>query len=187
MAWEWARLCRRRAARRQPGRAGRGRSRGGRGRGARARRGWRSRTALLGAAFGAVDSARAQGDARPYGGPRRALGRAALRLLLWLARHGRGRRGPLAVASRGRVGDRYRRLRVRAGSFGGPRLAPRWSPRKTWAGLVGGTVCAALVGLATAVGSDRAGVPLVLRQRGACDCRAVRRSCGIRWQSEGSA
>jgi phosphatidate cytidylyltransferase len=31
-------------------------------------------------------------------------------------------------------------------SIGGPRLAPRWSPRKTWAGFVGGMVCAALVG-----------------------------------------
>ena len=36
------------------------------------------------------------------------------------------------------------------GIFGGPRLAPRWSPRKTWAGLAGGMVCAALVGWATA-------------------------------------
>ena len=30
--------------------------------------------------------------------------------------------------------------------LGGPRLAPRWSPRKTWAGLLGGIVCAALAG-----------------------------------------
>jgi phosphatidate cytidylyltransferase len=35
-------------------------------------------------------------------------------------------------------------------SLGGPLLAPRWSPRKTWAGLVGGTLCAALAGWATA-------------------------------------
>jgi phosphatidate cytidylyltransferase len=35
-------------------------------------------------------------------------------------------------------------------TVGGPRLAPRWSPRKTWAGLVGGAVCAGLVGWATA-------------------------------------
>jgi phosphatidate cytidylyltransferase len=34
---------------------------------------------------------------------------------------------------------------------GGPRLAPRWSPRKTWAGLVGGMACAALTGAATAL------------------------------------
>jgi phosphatidate cytidylyltransferase len=33
---------------------------------------------------------------------------------------------------------------------GGPRLAPRWSPRKTWAGLIGGVLCAAGVGGATA-------------------------------------
>jgi phosphatidate cytidylyltransferase len=35
-------------------------------------------------------------------------------------------------------------------TLGGPRLAPRWSPQKTWAGLAGGTVCAALVGWVTA-------------------------------------
>ena len=36
-------------------------------------------------------------------------------------------------------------------SLGGPRLAPRWSPRKTWSGFVGGVVCAALAGGATAL------------------------------------
>ena len=36
-------------------------------------------------------------------------------------------------------------------TLGGPRLAPRWSPGKTWAGLGGGMVCAALAGWATAV------------------------------------
>jgi phosphatidate cytidylyltransferase len=35
-------------------------------------------------------------------------------------------------------------------TVGGPRLAPRWSPRKTWAGLAGGVLCAALTGAATA-------------------------------------
>jgi phosphatidate cytidylyltransferase len=35
-------------------------------------------------------------------------------------------------------------------TLGGPRLAPRWSPRKTWAGLAGGTLSAALAGWATA-------------------------------------
>jgi phosphatidate cytidylyltransferase len=35
-------------------------------------------------------------------------------------------------------------------SLGGPRLAPRWSPRKTWAGLIGGAACAALTGWAAA-------------------------------------
>jgi phosphatidate cytidylyltransferase len=34
--------------------------------------------------------------------------------------------------------------------LGGPRLAPRWSPRKTWAGLIGGAACAALAGWVTA-------------------------------------
>lgn len=47
--------------------------------------------------------------------------------------------------------------------LGGPRLAPRWSPRKTWAGLVGGAGCAALAGWATAelTGSSPM-LPLVL-------------------------
>jgi len=36
-------------------------------------------------------------------------------------------------------------------SIGGPKLAPRISPNKTWAGLLGGIVAAGLVGLAAAV------------------------------------
>jgi phosphatidate cytidylyltransferase len=32
---------------------------------------------------------------------------------------------------------------------GGPRLAPRWSPSKTWAGLLGGIGCAAIAGWVT--------------------------------------
>ena len=36
-------------------------------------------------------------------------------------------------------------------SLGGPQLAPRWSPRKTWAGFVGGTICGAFAGGATAL------------------------------------
>lgn len=34
--------------------------------------------------------------------------------------------------------------------IGGPKLAPRWSPNKTWAGFVGGVVGAAVAGLAMA-------------------------------------
>lgn len=42
-------------------------------------------------------------------------------------------------------------------TIGGPKLAPRISPKKTWAGLVGGLLAAFLVGLAAAliVGSDK--------------------------------
>lgn len=39
-------------------------------------------------------------------------------------------------------------------SIGGPKLAPRISPKKTWAGLIGGTVAAALVGLGVAIAAD---------------------------------
>ncbi len=47
--------------------------------------------------------------------------------------------------------------------IGGPRLAPRWSPGKTWAGLIGGAGCAALVGWGTArlLGASSV-LPLVL-------------------------
>jgi len=42
-------------------------------------------------------------------------------------------------------------------TIGGPKLAPRISPKKTWAGLIGGVAAALVVGLVTAlvVGSDK--------------------------------
>jgi phosphatidate cytidylyltransferase len=40
-------------------------------------------------------------------------------------------------------------------TFGGPRLFPRISPKKTWAGLAGGMVSAALIGLAVAGAGGR--------------------------------
>jgi phosphatidate cytidylyltransferase len=39
-------------------------------------------------------------------------------------------------------------------TIGGPKLAPRFSPSKTWAGLFGGMVSAALVGAVVAAGLD---------------------------------
>jgi phosphatidate cytidylyltransferase len=69
--------------------------------------------------------------------------------LLWLARDGPVGRATLlwvlAVVWSTDIGA-YAIGRT----LGGPRLAPRWSPRKTWAGLGGGAVCAALTGWATA-------------------------------------
>lgn len=51
--------------------------------------------------------------------------------------------------------------------IGGPRLAPRWSPRKTWAGLLGGAGCAALAGWGTARLIDVSpALPLVLLSAG---------------------
>jgi phosphatidate cytidylyltransferase len=49
--------------------------------------------------------------------------------------------------------------------LGGPLLAPRWSPRKTWAGLIGGAGCAALAGWGTAhvlMYADPVGISSVL-------------------------
>lgn len=43
-------------------------------------------------------------------------------------------------------------------SIGGPKLAPRISPSKTWAGLVGGMVAAALVGLVAALWLESASI-----------------------------
>lgn len=69
--------------------------------------------------------------------------------LLWLARDGPTGRATLlwllAVVWATDVGA-YAIGRA----LGGPRLAPRWSPRKTWAGLAGGMACAAFTGWATA-------------------------------------
>src|ERR1700738_4565394 len=63
--------------------------------------------------------------------------------LLWLAREGAVGRVTLlwvlAVVWTTDVG-----AYAIGGTLGGPRLAPRWSPGKTWAGLVGGMVGAAL-------------------------------------------
>lgn len=70
-------------------------------------------------------------------------------ILLWLAQSGGAGRGTLfwifAIVWATDIGA-YAAGRT----FGGPRLAPRLSPRKTWAGLGGGVVCAALTGWATA-------------------------------------
>ena len=41
--------------------------------------------------------------------------------------------------------------------IGGPRLAPTISPNKTWAGLIGGAACAAVVGAVAAVFLEKAG------------------------------
>ncbi len=86
--------------------------------------------------------------------------------LLWLAGEGRGGRAILlwifAIVWATDIGA-YAIGRT----FGGPRLAPHWSPRKTWTGLAGGMVCAALAGAATAaaLGISPA-LPLVLVSAG---------------------
>ncbi|HUC71982.1 MAG TPA: phosphatidate cytidylyltransferase [Stellaceae bacterium] len=86
--------------------------------------------------------------------------------LLWLARDEDGGRATLlwmmAVVWATDIGA----YAVGRG-VGGPRLAPRWSPRKTWSGFAGGMLCAALVGGASALilGVSRV-LPLVLVSAG---------------------
>ncbi len=46
--------------------------------------------------------------------------------------------------------------------FGGPRLAPRISPGKTWSGAAGGTMCAVTVGIAFGHGAPAAGLAIGL-------------------------
>jgi phosphatidate cytidylyltransferase len=87
-------------------------------------------------------------------------------ILLWLAQSGNAGRGTLfwvfAVVWATDIGAYAVGRQV-----GGPLLAPKWSPRKTWAGLIGGVVCAALVGGATAGVLGVASVlPLVLVSAG---------------------
>jgi phosphatidate cytidylyltransferase len=86
--------------------------------------------------------------------------------LLWLAGEGLTRRATLlwvlAVVWATDIGA-YASGRA----VGGPRLAPFWSPRKTWAGLAGGIVCAALTGWATAaVLAISPALPLMLLSAG---------------------
>lgn len=73
--------------------------------------------------------------------------------------------------------------------FGGPKLAPRISPNKTWAGLGGGVLAAALVGLVAAVWLESPSVwPLVaisaglglVEQAGDLAESAVKRRFGVK-------
>jgi phosphatidate cytidylyltransferase len=86
-------------------------------------------------------------------------------LFLWLARSADGTSTLLWIFAVVWASDIGAYLVGR--KVGGPRLAPRWSPRKTWAGLFGGIAGAALTGLATAYLLDVApALPLVLLSGG---------------------
>jgi phosphatidate cytidylyltransferase len=87
-------------------------------------------------------------------------------ILLWLAQSERAGRNTLlwlfAIVWATDIGA-YAVGRL----LGGPRLAPRWSPRKTWTGLLGGIACAAIAGWVTARALDAEPVlPLVLVSAG---------------------
>ncbi|MFM9850439.1 MAG: phosphatidate cytidylyltransferase [Hyphomicrobiaceae bacterium] len=74
-------------------------------------------------------------------------------------------------------------------AFGGPRLAPRWSPNKTWAGLIGGVACAMLVAAAVGYMAETgsigrmvigAGVLAVVAQAGDITESALKRQHGVK-------
>lgn len=74
-------------------------------------------------------------------------------------------------------------------TIGGPKLAPRLSPKKTWAGLIGGVACSALAGalVALAAGAARPGVAAligavlaVVAQAGDLFESAVKRRYGVK-------
>jgi phosphatidate cytidylyltransferase len=166
MAWEWARLCR-------AGRLGAS--------GAVLIVAVLAAVAAAGAAFGVAPAIGVSllgavivfGAARlePEGDPLwLALGALWIALpcvlLLWLARiDGAGRVTVLWIFAIVWATD--------IGAYaigrwsGGPRLAPRWSPRKTWAGLIGGAGCAALAGWGAArILGNSSVMPLVLMSAG---------------------
>ncbi len=165
MAWEWARLC-------QSGRLG------------------VSGVMLIGAVLGAVAAAAAVGVAPAIG-----VSLAGAAVVCWMARREPGGAAPwLALGAlwvalpcvlllwlagmdgAGRVTVLWIFAIVWStdiGAYavgrwlGGPRLAPRWSPGKTWTGLIGGAGCAALAGWGTArVLGISAVLPLVLVSAG---------------------
>ncbi len=79
-------------------------------------------------------------------------------------------------------------------AVGGPRLAPRISPKKTWAGLIGGVVCAAIVGAvfaglepngpASAVLAAGSAILAVIAQGGDLAKSVVKRRFGVKDASQ---
>ena len=167
--------------------SGRRGSGGGRGGGVRGDRDWRSGSSVAGAALVFVIAAREHGADPIWLASARCGSRCPASCCCgWRSATGPG--APRCCGCWQSSGRPISALMRFGSRIGGPRLAPRWSPRKTWAGLLGGIFCAALAGWATArllgwLGGSTAGDA----ERGTCDRRSVRRSCGVRWPREGSA
>ncbi len=74
-------------------------------------------------------------------------------------------------------------------TLGGPRLSPRWSPNKTWSGLMGGVAAAALAGaiIAFAIGNTSvvllaalSGVMAIIAQMGDIFESSLKRRAGVK-------
>ena len=181
MAWEWDRLCRTersgtvalaamrprdsRLAAERPGSGRRSSGRGHRGgRGGdrdwhRAVRGWCGGSFSL-SPGGSVMRSRLGSHRAPYGSRCPASCCCG-----WRSATDPG--APLCCGCSQSSGQPISALMRFGSRLGGPRLAPRWSPRKTWAGLLGGIFCAALAGWATArLLGESAVLPLVMLSAG---------------------
>ena len=160
MAWEWARLCR----------AGRFGAEGAllagvvvaAGAAAAFGRPGLAIAIALGGAATVFWTLRCGGDAAPRWTALGALWVAVpCILLLWLGQAETGRATLLWILAIVWATDIGAYAAGR--SFGGPPLAPRVSPKKTWSGFLGGILCAGLAGWATAAGLGlHPGLPIVL-------------------------
>jgi phosphatidate cytidylyltransferase len=72
-------------------------------------------------------------------------------------------------------------------AIGGPKLAPKISPGKTWSGAIGGAVCAVIAGVAWFIAIFRERGARHSRSRLRCRCAARSAICSNPLSSAGSA